>query len=519
MILKENYLLGMDLGTTNIKANIMDEDGEIIATASRPNTPIMPGPGMVEQDPRQWWDNACSILKEITKEAGEEVVRRIRGISVSSQIISLVPVRKDGTPVRNAITYQDTRSADELDYIVNALGYDNYASIMGAPPSVAFLTSKLLWYRKNEPENFAKTEGLVQANGYINLKLTGNIAIDLDCASRSQCMDVKTRKWSKEIGDVIGVDLEKLMPQPVKITDIIGYVTEEAAQQTGLISGIPVCAGASDAMASMYATGISKLGEVGEASGTTSLLFTGTTKLGKYSDPVVTFPCAIDGMPYLYDAPIQTSGAAVKWFLDTWGTAEKAEAAKLGMNDFAYINKIAEEVKPGSEGIMFFPYLLGERAPLWNSYAKGMFIGMSLTSTRDQFFRAVFEGTAYAVRHVISTVSEISGIKPTALRIAGGGAKSITWCRIKASMLHVPVYTLDDKSGDVPFGDVLIAGNAVGVFPELTKTIQKIVKVKEVIDPVPEWEEAYDKLFPYYVDMYKHLDEDLKKYKKTVDSI
>lgn len=519
MILKENYLLGIDLGTTNIKANIMDEDGEIIATSSRANTPILPGPNMVEQDPNQWWDNACSILKEITQIAGEEVVRRIRGISVSSQVISLVPVGRDAKPVRNAITYQDTRSAAELDYIVDTLGFENFASVMGAPPSVAFLASKLLWYKKNEPENLAKTEGLLQANGYINLKLTGKMAIDLDCASRSQCLDAKTHKWSEEIGKAIGVDLNQYLPQPSAITDIIGYVTEEAAKETGLISGIPVCAGASDAMASMYATGISKLGEVGEASGTTSLLFTGTNKLGNYYDPVVTFPCAINGMPFLYDAPIQTSGAAVKWFMDTFGEAEKIEAQKLNKNIFTYVNELTESVKPGSEGLMFFPYLLGERAPLWNSYAKGMFIGMSLGSKREHFYRAVFEGTAYAVRHVLSRVSEISGIRPSCLRIAGGGAKSLTWCKIKASMLHIPVYTLDDKSGDVPFGDVLIAGNAVGVFKDLTKTIQKIVKVKDVIEPVPEWEKAYDQLFPFYVDMYQKLDEDLKKYKTVVDQI
>lgn len=518
-MIKENYLLGIDLGTTNIKANIMDEDGEIIATASRANTPILPGPNMVEQDPNEWWGNACAILKEITAAAGSEIVRRIRGISVSSQIISLVPVGRNGQPVRNAITYQDTRSAAELDYIVDTLGFENYASIMGAPPSVAFLTSKLLWYKRNEPENFAKTAGVLQANGFINFKLTGVMAIDLDCASRSQCLDVKTHKWSEEIGNAIGIDLNRILPQPSAITDIIGQVTPEAAAETGLISGIPVCAGASDAMASMYATGISRLGEVGEASGTTSLLFTGTTKLGNYSDPVVTFPCAIDGMPYLYDAPIQTSGAAVKWFMDTFGAAEKLEAEKTGKNIFALVNEFTEPLKPGSDGLMFFPYLLGERAPLWNSYAKGMFIGMSLTSKREHFYRAVFEGTAYAVRHVIGTVSELSGIKPTCLRIAGGGAKSLTWCKIKASMLHVPVYTLDDRSGDVPFGDVLIAGNAVGVFPDLTKAIQKVVKVKDVIEPIPEWEKAYDELFPFYVKMYQDLDGDLKKYKAVVDKI
>ena len=519
MSLKENYLLGIDQGTTNVKANIMDEDGNVIATASRPNTPIIPGLNMVEQDPRQWWDNTRSILKEITAAAGRDVVDRIRGISISSQIISLVPVARDGSPVRNAITYQDTRSAAELDYLVAQLGRDHFAEIIGAPPSVAFLSNKILWYKNHEPENFEKTAWILQANGYLNFQLTGVAAIDLDCASRSQCLDVRTRTWSDELSKIMGLDLNDILPAPSSITDIIGSVTAKAAEETGLKAGTPVCAGASDAMASMYATGISRIGEVGEASGTTSLLFTGTDKPGHYYDPVVTFPCAIDGMPYLFDAPITTSGAAVKWFLDTWGTQEKADAEKLGINSFEYINRISEPVKPGSDGLMFFPYLLGERAPLWNSYAKGMFIGMTLNSKREHFFRAVFEGTAYAVRHVVETVAKTAGRYPDSLRIAGGGAKSLTWCKIKASMLHVPVSTLDDKSGDVPFGDVLIAGNAVGVFPDLTEAVKRVVSVKEVIDPVPEWEKAYDALFPYYIEMYQHLDNDLMRYKATVDAI
>ncbi len=519
MHLKENYLLGIDQGTTNVKANIMDEDGNVIATSSRPLTPIIPGPGMVEQNPVEWWDKACSILKEITAKAGPDVVERIRGISISSQIISMVPLAKDGTPVRNCITYQDTRSAAELDYLVSVLGRDHFAEIIGAPPSAAFLSNKILWFKKNEPALFEKTAGILQANGFLNYKLTGVMAIDLDCASRCQCLDIRTRKWSDEIGKAIGVDLNTVLPQPSNITDIIGTVTEKAAEETGLKAGTPVCAGASDAMASMYATGISRIGEVGEASGTTSLLFTGTDRPGHYDDPVVTFPCAIKGMPYLFDAPINASGAAVKWFLDTWGTQEKADAEKLGISPFEHINRISDPVKPGSEGLMFFPYLLGERAPLWNSYCRGMFIGMTLSSKREHFFRSVFEGTAYAVRHVLETVSKTSGRYPDSLRIAGGGAKSLTWCKIKASALHMPVSTLDDKSGDVPFGDVLIAGNAVGVFPDLTEAVKRVVQVKEVIDPVPEWEKAYDDLFPYYIEMYQHLDADLKRYKETVDAI
>ena len=223
-------------------------------------------------------------------------------------------------------------------------------------------------------------------------------------------------------------------------------------------------------------------------------------------------------MPWVFDAPIQTSGAALKWFIEKMAAEEREYAEKHNLNIYTYLNELALESKPGSNGLYFFPYLLGERAPLWNEYARGMFIGMGMDMTRADLVRSVFEGTAYALRHVMETV-KASGAKADTLRICGGGAKSRTWSMIKASMLRMPVYLLDDKSGDVPVGDALIVGHKVGVFPDLTKAVQQIVKVNEIIQPVDEWADAYDKLYPYYVDMYQHLDQDLKSLRNTVEHL
>lgn len=223
-------------------------------------------------------------------------------------------------------------------------------------------------------------------------------------------------------------------------------------------------------------------------------------------------------MPWIFDAPIQTSGAALKWYIDTFASQERMQAEQKGEDIYTYLNELALESKAGANGLLFFPYLLGERAPLWNDYARGMFIGMGLDTTRADLARAVFEGTAFALRHVVETVKE-AGAFAECLRICGGGAKSRTWCQIKASMLHMSVHVLDDKSGDVPVGDALLVGRKVGVFPDLTKAAGKIIKVKEIIEPIKEWEEAYDQLYPYYVEMYQHLDHDLKQLKKTVSQL
>lgn len=514
----ENYLLGMDCGTTNIKAIILGEDGTVVAEASRPSKFMNPGPNMQEQDANEWWSNTVEIFRSLTEQAGHDRVKRIRGISVSSHTVTMLPVDAEGNPLRNAMTYQDNRSAEELHYIVDTIGFDRFVKIVGGQPAVAFLPNKILWFKKHEPELYAKTACFLQASSFINYKLTGKMTMDIDQATRTQCLDISTMEWSKEIGDVIGVDLDEKLPKPRLVDEIIGFVTEEAAKTTGLMEGVPVIAGCSDAMASMHAIGMSRLGEAGESSGTTSLVFVGSDVKSAPDIPVVTKPCTIDGMPWIFDAPIQTSGAALKWFIEKMAAEEVTYAKEQNLNIYTYLNELALESKPGAGGLFFFPYLLGERAPLWNEYARGMFIGMGMDMKRSDLVRAVFEGTAFALRHVIETVKE-AGATAELLRICGGGAKSRTWCQIKASMLNMPVYVMDDKSGDVPVGDALIVGHKLGVFPELTKAAEKIVKVNEIIEPVEEWVEAYDKLYPYYVEMYKHLDTDLKSLKNTVDQL
>ena len=308
------------------------------------------------------------------------------------------------------------------------------------------------------------------------------------------------------------------MPPIKNVDEVIGTVTKEAAKETGLVEGIPVVAGCSDAMASMYATGLSQLGDVGESSGTSSLVFVGSKTQSEPDVPVVTKPCAIDGMPWIFDAPITTTGATIKWYIETFAREEVDAAKEVGENIYDALNRMTLYSEPGSNGLFFYPYLLGERAPLWNDHAKGMFIGMSMSTNRSDLIRSIFEGTAFALRHVIETVRK-SGGQAERLRICGGGAKSRTWCMIKAAVLNMPVYVLDDKCGDVPVGDALIVGHRVGVFPDLSKAVENIVRVKEVIEPDKEWVKVYDQLYPYFVNMYAHLDQDLKQLKVTMDEM
>ena len=224
---------------------------------------------------------------------------------------------------------------------------------------------------------------------------------------------------------------------------------------------------------------------------------------------VSTKKCDLPGMPYIYDAPLSATGASLEWFLNTMGKEYELHASKNNIGRYEYMNIAAEKVKAGSNGVFYYPYLQGERAPLWNSYARGMFIGMSLGTTLDDMARAVLEGTAFAIRHVVEVIKD-EGAKVSSLRITGGGAKSRTWSKIKAAMLGVPVLILDEKTGEVPFGDTLIAGKSVGIFENLSESIKELIDVKEVIEPDREWAEYYDDAFPYFKEMYLKLEETLK---------
>lgn len=511
-----DYLLGMDMGTTNIKAIIMDADGQMIASASRKQSLINPAPMYVEQDANAWWNSAVEIFGELKQKAGAEVMSKIRGICISSHSVTLLPLDKSGKILRNAIIWMDNRADKEVGELTEKIGFERYRDIIGTRPSATFLAGKLLWLKKNEPEVLERTEKVLQASSFINYKLTGEMTMDISQAAMTQCLDRDSNKWSKTVGDAVGVDFDQLLPQPKPCQEVIGRVTKKAAGETGLTAGIPVVAGASDCMTSMYATGMTRLGDAGESSGTTSMIFVGSSAQSRPKCAVSTKPCEIDGMPFIYDAPLSATGASLEWFLNTVGKEYEALALKSGINRYEYMNLAAEKVRAGSNGVFYYPYLQGERAPLWNSYARGMFIGMTLQTTTDDLARAVLEGTAFAIRHVCETI-RAEGACIESLRITGGGAKSRAWSKIKASMLNVPVYLLDERSGEVPFGDALIAGKAAGIFEDLKESLQSLVTVREVIEPDREWAAYYDEAYPFFTEMYQQLDGSLERLQKVVN--
>ncbi len=502
------YLIGMDLGTTNLKGVLYREDGEKIASASRTyETIYQPGNG-VEQRPSDWWNAATEVFREITGGVSTEIRAQIQAICVSAQTPTLLPVDEAGTPLRNAIIWMDRRAEAELVRILERIGEQRYIAITGMQPDASFLPAKLLWYRHHEPELFEKTACFLQASSFINYRLTGNLSMDMDQASLTQLLDINAGRFSGEIGAAIGIDVEDYFPRPMPNNEVIGRVSKEAADQAGLQEGIMVVAGTSDAIAAMYASGMTQMGEATEVSGTSSLVFAGTHTLPQDYHTVSGHACALKGIPYVFNAPISATGASIKWYLQAFGEHEARMADEQGVDVYHVLNEEAALSPPGSNGLMFFPYLMGERAPLWNGHARGMFIGLTADTGRTDMVRAIFEGTAFALKSVIEEFKR-NGTRIDRLRCVGGGAGSETWLRIKASVLNVPVLVLDAKTGDVPFGDALIAGSAARIYEDVSKSIAEIVRTERVIEPNVQWVRRYEALYPFFRKLYLDLDQDL----------
>lgn len=498
------YLLGMDIGTTNQKAILSTLDGKPVASVSRRNETLVVE-NRAEQEPERWWKNTLEILAELEQKLGSGTGKAIRGICISGHTVSLLPVDAAGAPLRRAMIWMDSRSDSELTWLLEQIGRERFCSIVGAQPSPSFLPGKLLWFRKNEPELMNKTACLLQANSFITSRLTGRFTIDLDQAAKSQCLDVSHGQWSREIGEAIGVELDQLLPPPQSPQTIAGTVTRQAAEQTGLAEGTPVLTGCSDAVAAIWAMGLSGLGEAGESVGTTSLVFAGADRPSATTGPVVSHPFRPGTIPYLFDAPISTSGAAVEWFLKNLAGERLLQCRNAGGDVYELLSNMAAQSPPGSGGLLFLPYLRGERAPLWNSFARGMYVGLTLKTTQENMVRAMLEGCAFALRHVLECMTD-AGAVVNSICLTGGGAKNAAWAQIKASVLGLPVRIMDDRAGNVPMGDIFLAADAFGLpIPEKNRP-----QAYQTVLPKPQEKKLYDEMYALYRRVYQNLEEEQK---------
>lgn len=499
------YYLGVDIGTTNVKAALYNKSFHCIAEQKSEYNTIYPKPGWAEQNPLSWWEAFLEDLQELTSSYPDEI-SNLQGICISSHAPAVVPLDEDGNPLRNALIWMDCRSKPFIQMMRNSVDDKIVTSITGNRLDPYFSATKLQWIKHNEPKLFSRIHSILQANSYLNYRLTNILSNDLAHAGLTGLFDIKTEKWSSLLCTLWGIP-EEILPPVYLSAEIIGTVTKEAAIITGLPEGVPVMAGTVDASAAALEAGILEPNEAVETTGTSSVLMIGCKEMPKTSSLVALYH-AIENRALLI-GPISSTGSSLKWYRDTLGHAECFEAQEKGINPYVIMDREAAIPSPNSNNLIFLPYMAGERAPIWNTNARGVFFGLNLSTSRGDMIRAILEGGAFALKHNLLE-AEKAGYSISSITAAGGGASSDLWLEIKASVLGIPVIRLNNSNSGA-FGNALIAAKGLGDLSDPKTVLEQFLSYEKTFEPNEALQNHLEKKYKLYRNLYEHVKEDFKQ--------
>lgn len=509
----ERYLLGIDLGTTNVKAMLFSEDGKCVAKGEAGSYQIISRHyNWAEQNPHIWWSDTVQAIQQVLGQISLKDAR-IASICVSSQGMAMLPLDAEGNPLCMAHIWMDRRATEETAWLEVEYGRERIRKEFGAYADPYYQITNIIWYKKHQPELFEKTRHIVKANTYLNYRLTGQIAIDECQAEMTLCYDIHKKCWSKELSKTIGIPLEEWMPPVKEAHKILGTVTKEAAKETGLQEGIPVLVGGVDSAMALLEIGLNKQGEAAEITGTSSNNFFAAKNPPAPDSRLLTFTPIVKTkeVPCLLFGPTNSSGDTVRWFGNVMGKEQEKNLLKKQNKTSIY--DVYEEMvcfaKAGANGVFFYPYIMGERAPLWSSSIRAMYLGVTALTTREEMLRAVYEGNAYVLKEICMEAARQGG-KADHIKIAGGCAGSREWLKIKASVLDMPVHVSATLSG-APKGDAMLAGYACGIYGSMKEAYDILKCPEEIIEPVSEWRKIYSELYPLFIKMRNHLSGDYEE--------
>ncbi len=500
---EKGCVVGVDVGTSGCKVIAVAADGKVLASALASYPLYTPKPGYSEQDPDDWWRASCEAIKQVLSQIPEY---EVKGVSLSGQMHGMVALDEQNRVIRRAILWNDQRTVSQCEEITAAAGgLDGLLSYTNNRMLTGFTGGKILWVKENEPENYARIKVVINPKDYIRFKLTGNLDTEVSDASGTGFFDTKSRTWSTELIKKCGID-PSFFPRCFESTDITGKVVKEAALLTGLEQGVPVAAGGGDAIISTTAMGLSLPGRIGVTLGTSGVVAMGLP--GYRDNPEGALQAFCGNAPDTWTAVGVTLAAAgsYEWFTDTFGDYEKEVGKKIGKSRYALLDELAEKTNPGSDGLIFQPYLVGERCPIHDADAKGSFIGITSLHKKGHFARAVMEGVSYSLKQVYDLIAKVSGDELIAsdIVVSGGGAKSKMWKQMLADLFNMPVYTVYGSAEGGAFGAALVAGTAVGIWKDL-KQAMEIASLQDKCEPNPQNVPVYQKLYEKYNKLYESL--------------
>ncbi len=474
-------VVGLDIGTTGVKAIAVGPDGDIVARAEHGYALSTPRPGWSEQNPEDWWSATRAAIADLGS-------LEIAGIGLSGQMHGLVALDAAGQIVRPAILWNDQRTGAECVEIEERIGLERLISLTGNRALTGFTAPKLLWLRRHEPESYARIARIMLPKDYVRLRLTGEWATDVADASGTLLLDVARRRWSAEVLDALDLD-PAILPPLLESPDVSGATNA----CDDLSQGIPVAAGAGDCAAAALGVGIDRPGPLSIVMGTSGVVFAALPAFASDREARVHAFChAVPGQWHAMGVMLSAAGS-LQWLRDR--LAPEASFADLVAE--------AEAWEPGTDGLLFAPYLAGERTPHADPTARAAFTGLELRHDRGALVRAVLEGVAFGLRDSLELVRELGGPCDRA-RASGGGARGL-WLRIVASALGVPIELTAVEEGSA-FGAALLGGVAGGVFEDVPDAVSRCVQVRATVEPDAAWQAVYEETYARFRALYPALD-------------
>lgn len=495
--MKKNYLLGFDVGTYESKGVLSTVEGRIVAKASRGHLLKSPHPGWAEHDPiADWWNDFKSIVSQLLAQSGISA-DEIAAIGISAIMAAITPVDENCHPLRNAILYGiDTRCGPQIQEINDRIGKEQMEEIFGGSCTVEHYGPKILWIRENEPDVFRRAKHFTIASGFLTAKLTGEYCVDRYSAkSAVPMLDPRTGNWNEAFCE--GICSPQSLPRVVGTSEVIGTVRPEAATETGLAEGTPVICGTTDAGAEAVSIGVVEEGDTMLMYGSTTF-FSHLSKTERNDTGVWVGDYVLDGL-YSYTGGMATTGSLTRWIRDNMAKEllEKEAAGQLNAYDTLFSE--AEKIRPGSDGLIVLPYFQGERMPIMDPDAKGVYFGLSLRHTRGHLINAAFEGIGYGIDQNLSLLRQ-AGFPLGTVTAVGGGTKTPHWLQIVSDICgicqQVPKVTVGAS-----YGDALLAGLGIGAIPNVGQ-IKQMVQISYVIEPDPVRHKQYEPFKEIYRELY-----------------
>ena len=494
------YLIGVDIGTQSTKAVLFDENGNELGSASREYDVITPKPSWAEQWPDVWVKAFFESVSELVEKTGikskDVLAMAVSGLYGGSGI----PVDGNMNPLRPCIIWMDRRAVDETEWVKKNVPMEKIFSITGNYVDSYFGFTKIMWIRNKEPHIWEKTYKFVSPKDYIIYLLTGKLVTDHSSAGNlGGVYDLKNRKWSEEMGKILGIPIEKLPEEIVGSSEVVGKLKKDAAERLNLPEDLPIVAGGIDAPVAQLSAGVVEAGEHVVMLGTS--MCWGTVHRGEYLTPLlVNYPYVVNEKELVYTfGGGATSGAIVRWFRDNLGWEELEAQRMTGVDAYDVLNLRAREVPPGSEGLVVLPYFMGERSPIWDPKARGVIFGLSLKHTKSHLYRAFLEGVAYSLRHNMEEAEKIGMKLEKKCYLVGGGSKSDLWTEILADVTGYTMVRLKGEA-EAPRGDAFLAGLGIGLF-DSPSDIKKWIEVRD--EKESKRREVYEKLYEVYKSLYE----------------